>query len=194
MHPPAAAVLIGGTSHVGKSTCAARLGAALHWPVIATDKLGRHPGRPWTGVPPHVSEFYLSLSDDAVHWFQKVHHHNMRPAIREALRRAESGGPFILEGSALRPGYRADWTVLPAVAVCLYAEDDAVRERILFESDYARQPEPIQRATHKFITRSVRENRALAEEAKQNGVQLIDTTDVGGADRAADHILSMLSP
>ena len=37
-------LLLTGTSHVGKSTCAGKVGAALGWPVVSTDALARHPG------------------------------------------------------------------------------------------------------------------------------------------------------
>ncbi len=40
-------LLIGGTSHVGKSTLAARLASSLGWSTRSTDQLARHPGRPW---------------------------------------------------------------------------------------------------------------------------------------------------
>ncbi len=39
-------ILIAGSSHVGKSTFAARLTKALGWSLISTDSLARHPGRP----------------------------------------------------------------------------------------------------------------------------------------------------
>ena len=81
-------LLLLGTSHVGKSTCARGIGNAIGWPVIATDKLGRHPGRPWTSVPDPVTEFYLRLTDDAIHWFLRVHHENMRPVIQETIKAA----------------------------------------------------------------------------------------------------------
>ena len=97
-------MLVLGTSHVGKSTCARGIGNAIGWPVIPTDKLGRHPGRPWTSVPDPVTEFYLRLTDDAIHWFLRVHHENMRPVIHETIKAArEAGGGFIFEGAALRP-------------------------------------------------------------------------------------------
>ncbi|MEL7245323.1 MAG: 2-phosphoglycerate kinase, partial [Cyanobacteria bacterium J06573_2] len=40
-------ILIGGSSHVGKSTLAQSLANKLNWNYISTDKLARHPGRPW---------------------------------------------------------------------------------------------------------------------------------------------------
>ena len=40
-------MLIGGTSHVGKSTLGKALASKLGWDCVATDSLGKHPGRPW---------------------------------------------------------------------------------------------------------------------------------------------------
>lgn len=65
-------ILIAGTSHVGKSTFAARLTKALGCSLISTDSLARHPGRPWPTVRPAVAEFYSSLSPETIHWFLKV--------------------------------------------------------------------------------------------------------------------------
>ena len=61
-------ILISGPSHAGKSTLAHSLSLKLGWSRKSTDKLARHPGRPWTinqkPVPEHVTEHYLSLSVD----------------------------------------------------------------------------------------------------------------------------------
>lgn len=55
-------ILIGGTSHTGKSTLAEFLAAELESINISTDKLALHPGRPWKErpeeIPLHVKEHY----------------------------------------------------------------------------------------------------------------------------------------
>ena len=70
-------VLIGGTSHVGKSTLSESLAARLGWDRVSTDTLARHPGQPWKPapekVPDHVAEHYLSLSVDEL--LEDVLHH-----------------------------------------------------------------------------------------------------------------------
>ncbi len=188
------ALLLIGTSHVGKSTCASNVGSALGRPVVSTDALGRHPGRPWTGVPDAVLEFYHRLSDDAVHWFLKVHHENMRPLIGAritALR--EAGRGFVLEGAALRPEYLADWPVGDALAVCLHVETDVLRARIRQSSDYDRQGESMRLAIDKFTERSLRENDALAEAAVRLNVPVVDVSDLREADRLAGQLASRLA-
>lgn len=52
-------ILIGGASHTGKSTLAQALASHLGWNYRSTDKLARHPGRPWVSaygkaIPEHV--------------------------------------------------------------------------------------------------------------------------------------------
>lgn len=61
-------LLIGGASHVGKSTLAQSLASHLKWNCYSTDKLARHPGRPWQEgnkeIPQHVARYYEQLSAD----------------------------------------------------------------------------------------------------------------------------------
>src|SRR5690606_41921201 len=62
-------LLIGGTSHAGKSSAARAVGDRLGFECRTTDRLARHPGRPWRTpvweVPPHVAEHYRALAVDA---------------------------------------------------------------------------------------------------------------------------------
>ena len=54
LHPNLRVVLIGGTSHVGKSTASELLAGTLGWAHVSTDSLARHPGRPWKPAPEKV--------------------------------------------------------------------------------------------------------------------------------------------
>ena len=83
-------ILIGGASHVGKSTTAASLATSLGWKHISTDSLARHPGRPWKSapekVPDEVAEHYLSLSVDEL--IEDVLHHyrvNVWPQVKAII-------------------------------------------------------------------------------------------------------------
>ena len=62
------AVLIGGTSHTGKSTVSRALAERFGWICRPTDKMARHPGRPWqtapAQVPAHVANHYRTLPVD----------------------------------------------------------------------------------------------------------------------------------
>ena len=60
-------ILIGGTSHAGKSTLGLSLAEKLGWDYLATGSRARHPGRPWTNqngdtVKEHVAQHYRTLS------------------------------------------------------------------------------------------------------------------------------------
>ena len=182
-------LLLLGTSHVGKSTSAVRIGEALAWPVTSTDKLGRHPGRPWMDVSDAVIEYYLRLSDDTIHWFLLVHHQNMRFIVGETIKAARrTGRGFVLEGAALRPEYLADWETEGLAAVCLWAEGAVVRERIKAAAEYSRRSDETQQAIEKFAERSVRENAAIAEAAERLGIRVVDVTDLTNADRLVEEL------
>jgi 2-phosphoglycerate kinase len=105
-------VLIGGSSHAGKSTLGRSLATKLGWNYRSTDKLARHPGRPWANnqaqsIPAHVTNHYKSLSVDALLLDVLFHYKkNVLPQI-EAIVHAHlsnlSGDCLVLEGSALYP-------------------------------------------------------------------------------------------
>lgn len=64
-------ILIGGPSHAGKSTLGRSLSAQLGWSYRSTDKLARHPGRPWVpangkAIPDFVAEHYRTLAANAL--------------------------------------------------------------------------------------------------------------------------------
>lgn len=88
-------ILIGGSSHVGKSALARSLADTLGWRLISTDELARHPGRPWRSaperVPDHVAEHYLTLPVDEL--IADVLHHyrvNVWPSVETLIRRYHS--------------------------------------------------------------------------------------------------------
>ena len=83
---PLRCLLIGGRSNVGKSTVAETLAARLGGVHRSTDKLGRHPGRPWGIVPPHVVAHYMNHTDEAIFDALLAHQRSMQPAIAELMR------------------------------------------------------------------------------------------------------------
>ena len=111
VHPNTRVILIGGSSHSGKSALSESIAANLGWNRISTDTLARHPGRPWRPepgqVPDHVAEHYLSLSVDQL--IKDVLHHyrvNVWPKVEKIVAshiNDPSRGRLIIEGSALWP-------------------------------------------------------------------------------------------
>lgn len=184
-------IFVAGTSCVGKSTCAEALGRRFGWAVVSTDRLGRHPGRPWAGAPEPVLEFYRGLSAETVHWFLQVHHENMRPVIAATIAEARRRAGTVFEGAALRPEHLDGWGVEPGAAVCLFADAEALRRRIREASAYGTQPVGMREAIDAFTRRSVRENEAFAAASRARGLRLIDTTDAHpGAvvEQVLDHV------
>lgn len=169
--PESGGLLIGGSSLTGKTTLARRLEARLGWQVISTDGMARHPGRPWPEVPPAVAEHYVRLSPEAIHWFLGVHHQNMWPGIRQLIRRKR---PLLCEGSALRPELLAPDLPGDLRAVFLIAPDEMLRARIHAASDHAALPADRRALVDAFLDRALRDNRAIAESARDCGLPCID--------------------
>lgn len=168
-------ILIGGSSHVGKTTLANELAASLGWELISTDNLGRHPGRPWPSPRPQVAEYYSNLSDDTVHWFLKVHHENMWPRIRQIIEDCQHRStPFVLEGAALRPEYVAKLDPTIMARVFLYADDDFLRSRMIQAAGYGDADKSMVPIIDRFVERSIRENREMLADARNADIRCID--------------------
>ena len=113
VRPNLRVILVGGSSHVGKSTLSGSLAAELGWTHVSSDTLARHPGRPWKPepekVPDNVAEHYISLSVDELLRDVLCHYRvNVWPkveAIVAAYSNDTSRAGVIVEGSALWPEF-----------------------------------------------------------------------------------------
>lgn len=188
-------VLVFGTSHVGKSTLAQRLGERLGWPVHATDKMGRHPGRPWPEVKEPVAEHYARLSDETIHWFVRVHQENIWPYIRHLICEAIlQGGKSIFEGSALRPEFIATLDQGDVVPIGLHGGEAFLRERILTQSDYHRRDAAQKLLIDKFLERSLRQNADFIKRASQLGLPMLDVEDQEALDGFVERVVAEIQP
>lgn len=189
MRAPLSGILISGSSHVGKSTLAARLAQALGCHAISTDSLARHPGRPWPEVRPPVAEYYSQLSLETVYWFLRAHHENMWLGLRQRIE-AESCARklFVFEGAALRPEYISTLLCDEISGVCLHANEDFLRERMRREAQYD-QSKTSQRIINKFIDRSLRDNAEMYEAAQKYGVKTVDVAVDFAMDDLFDELL-----
>ena len=154
-------ILIGGTSHTGKSTLADTIALATGGRVVSTDSLARHPGRPWPQVRAHVAEFYQQLSAPTIFQFLLIHHTNMWPGIRSLIEQQQNGSdptPLILEGSAVRPEFVAELPSTRLRAVWLYAGDDFLNQRMSAASDYQQAGKVMQKIIAQFMDRSLTDN------------------------------------
>ena len=187
-------LLIFGTSHVGKSTLARKIGLATDIPVLATDKMGRHPGRPWPKVKAPVAEYYSALSDETIYWFLRVHHENLWPIIRSKISDAtKRDSPIIIEGSALRPEFIAPLDLQTVIPVGLCADKDFLQQRIEDESRYSIQDQDTKLQIEKFIRRSIRDNDEILEVSCKLGLRMLDVADVCQLAKTTDDIVGTLS-
>ncbi len=188
------ALLVSGASHTGKSTFAGSIGEACGWSVLSTDRIARHPGRPWPQVATHVAEFYSRLSDETIFQFLLQHHQNMWPAIRRLVCGLGAEKiPFVLEGSALRPEYVAGLAGAVTEVVHLYSEGEFLADRILRNSHYV-ELEPSQKhLVDKFVDRSLRDNELGLMAARGHGIQCIDVQDETTVERIRLQMVGRLS-
>lgn len=182
MRPKLKVVLVGGTSHVGKSTLAESLAAELGWRRVSTDSLARHPGRPWRQrpdtVPDHVAEHYLSLSVDEL--LEDVLRHyrvNVWPkveAIVASCPNDDSTAGVIIEGSALWPEFVVDLDFDRIAALWLTASNDVITQRIYGESLYRSKTCREKTMIDKFIGRTLAYDALMVQVAERHGLTLVD--------------------
>jgi 2-phosphoglycerate kinase len=188
------AILIGGPSHTGKSTLGRALSAKLGWSYLATDKLARHPGRPWVGIngqaiPAHVVAHYRDLSAEALLLDVLSHYaNNVVPQVEYIVRDRviDRSNPecLVLEGSALWPGFVANLVNdnNRVRAVWLTAREQLFRTRIFTESNFDRVSQEEQHLIKKFLDRTLHFDRQMKAEIDRLGLMCIDVESISTAD------------
>ena len=137
-------ILIGGSSHVGKSTLGKFLAEKLSWSYRACDSLARHPGRPWASVngtvKDHVAEHYRILSVESLLTDVLSHYQiNVLPQIKvlvDFYTSERSTECLIIEGSALWPGFVVDLVNNSVRAIWLTGSDRLFKTRIFKQSNF----------------------------------------------------------
>lgn len=174
-----AVVLIGGTSHVGKSTVAHALADELGWRHVSTDRLARHPGRPWTTDRPHVHEHYATLTVDELTAAQLVHYERMWTLVEELVRDALAPGRagLVLEGSGVWPDRVAELPADRVAAVWLTAEDQVLRDRVHRTSRPDDRTPAERLAIEKFLGRTLGYQTRLIAEIDRLGLTRIAVDD-----------------
>ena len=193
-------VLIGGSSHSGKSSLAESLAATLGWTHISTDSLARHPGRPWKPapeqVPDDVAEHYLGLSVDELMTDVLRHYKvNVWPKVETIVASHIEDTPtpgVVLEGSALWPNYVTAIDSDRMAALWLTASEEVFRQRIHNTSKY-RSKSPRERAMiDKFLGRTLAYDSQMVELANRHGLSLIEVSQ-SSLPELADRCLRALS-
>ena len=193
-------ILIGGSSHAGKSTLGQAIAAKLDWSYRSTDKLARHPGRPWVGadgkaIPEHVAEYYRKLSVEALFLDVLSHYEkNVLPQIEVIVRHAShlSAECLVLEGSALWPGFVANLVALNSVkAIWLTARNQLFQNRIKGESNFCNVCENEQQLIQKFLDRTLFYNKHMREEVERLGFMYIDV-ELSTADELLNKCIKLM--
>ena len=160
---------------MGKSTAAQSLAVQLGWRYRTTDKLARHPGRPWQDIPnappPHVAEHYLSLSTaELIVDVLRHYRENVWP-LAASLITSHATDPttdrLILEGSALLPELVVTLALPEVSSVWLTASEGFLRRRIYAASRRGTRSPREQLLIDKFLERSIRFDRYVMATVEQ---------------------------
>ncbi|MYB48502.1 MAG: AAA family ATPase [Dehalococcoidia bacterium] len=176
-------ILIGGSSHAGKSTLSETLAATLGWMSLSTDRLAAHPGRPWRRtqgdkVMDTVAEHYLNLSVDEL--MEDVLRHyrvNVWPQVEELIESYvvdTSANGLVLEGSALWPEFATSLDFDKVGALWLTAAEETFRQRIYANSRYSTKPGRDREMVDKFLQRTIAYDARMVEVVNQRGFMLVD--------------------
>jgi 2-phosphoglycerate kinase len=181
-------ILIGGSSHAGKSTLGQALAEKLGWNYRSTDKLARHPGRPWVGadgkaIPKHVAEYYRELSVEALFLDVLSHYEkNVLPQVEVIVHShasEKSTECLLIEGSALWPAFVASLVIAPGVkAIWLTASNQLFQNRIKHESNFCNVCNDEKDLIQKFLDRTLFYNKYMREEVERLGFICIDVESV----------------
>lgn len=196
----ACVLLIGGSSHSGKSTLAKTMAGLLGWGCRSTDRLARHPGRPWRtdggAVPPHVADHYLSLSTDEL-LADVVRHYrdNVWPLVERIVSGHTScaAGGIVIEGSAVLPDLAAPLIGPRVRGLWLTAGADAFRTRIYASSAYETQSPRGKRMIDRFLARTEAFDAHVVDAARRCDLDTVDTVSFPGQRELAEHCLAMLT-
>jgi 2-phosphoglycerate kinase len=193
-------ILVGGTSHAGKSSVASLLAARPGWTSLSTDKLGRHPGRPWRDegeVPPHVREHFLALDDAALLESVLTHYHSMLPLIEiEVRRHADDGAAprLVLEGSGVWPDTIAPLLSAQVAGIWLAISDDLITTRMFRESCHAERDAEARRLIERFRDRAINFNRVMMERVRALNLPWLDVREAMTVEEVAERCQSLCSP
>ncbi|MEM7221131.1 MAG: AAA family ATPase [Pseudomonadota bacterium] len=191
-------ILIGGTSHVGKSTLGRKLAEELGWDFLSTDQLARHPGRPWRAgdlqLPDDVIAHYADLTvpelTDAV---LQHYRRNVWPIVQATVN-ARLQNPFdsamVIEGSAVLPQQASAAQHSRIDAVWLTASDHVIEERIKRNSAYTEMTSARRALVDAFLQRTLEFAGVLEASLAKTNQRQLDAT----ADDAFDTLLSLAGP
>ena len=161
-------LIIGGSSHSGKTTLAKALSKKWNCRYISTDGLARHPGRPWPKpskpVPVHVANHYRLLPLDELLIDVLAHYEKLQPEIKEIIQRHLIEHPeerLIVEGSAIWPAFTHSLLSERVNGIWLTAKKQVFKGRIFRESDFEQADELHRALILKFLKRTILYNEEM---------------------------------
>jgi 2-phosphoglycerate kinase len=185
---------------VGKSTLAQSLASQLGWSYRSTDKLARHPGRPWQAkpkeVPKHVADHYLSLAaDELITDVLRHYRDNVWPFIKGIVTSHAtdlSTDRLILEGSAILPELVVTLTISNIAAIWLTASNEFFAQRIYSASQYETKSPREKTMIDKFLERTWIYNVRMMDTVRRLGLVSMDVENASNMSELAGKCLSEL--
>ncbi len=167
---------VGGTSHAGKTSVGRYLATSLTWAHVPTDRLAKHPGRPWGALPgvdppAHVVSHYESHTPSDLTDLLLTHFASMRDVVTDAVLTSLRSSPgVVIEGSALWAGVNIA-PGIPAFSRWLIIDPDQLWQRLQAESQYSKQPSPAQVRIEAFRDRSIAYQERLVNALHASGLE-----------------------
>jgi 2-phosphoglycerate kinase len=191
-------IIIGGSSHVGKSTIGQSLASHLGCNFRSTDKLARHPGRPWQAkpkeVPKHVADHYLFLSADELITNVLFHYRkNVWQLIEDIVTfhaTDASADKLVIEGSALLPESVITLEFDNIAAIWLTASNEFLRRRIYTASQYETKSPHERMLVDKFIERNFLYNDRIMYAINRLGLAHLDVETASNVDELMEMCFS----
>lgn len=182
--PEPRVLIIGGSSHAGKTTLAAKVASNPGWVMRSTDTLAKHPGKPWKTassqapsiIPSHVEAHYRSLEVDELITDVLRHYDSLWPSIASIIsnhlgsaKLSDSNSArqhtdsedipavhsLVIEGSALWPSNVLKLQSPHVRAFWLEVSPKVAKERIYENSDYDNVSTEEKYLIDKFLQRTL---------------------------------------
>jgi 2-phosphoglycerate kinase len=192
-------ILIGGSSHAGKTSLGQALASRPGWLHVSTDSLARHPGRPWRtesrAVPEHVAEHYLSLTVEELLADVLRHYRNLWQDIEAMISlhaNDASTDRLVLEGSALWPESVASIRLENVAAIWLTASKRLFQTRIYSGSNFNEATGREKKMILKFLGRTYLYNQRMIESIKHLRLNSIDIESASSLEELSDICLQRL--
>lgn len=186
---------------MGKSTLAQSLASHLRWSYCSTDKLARHPGRPWQAkpeeIPNHVADHYQLLSaDELIEDVLQHYKKNVWLLIKNIVKlhaTDTSSEKLVMEGSALLPELVITLNLDNIATIWLTASNEFLRRRIYAASQYETKSPYEKMLVDKFLQRNHLYNDQITDAVDRLGLVSLNVEDASTAEELMSMCLSIFA-